>query len=101
MSDSLRDLHEELQLRLHDIRARAAALSPLDIHARMDAIRGTADRAGLQAMEGLARLSSQLALLPGCRVATSACLAHAEEAIAARTQAEQQAVLAAVASRLH
>lgn len=101
MSDSLGDLHHDLQLRLHDIRTRAAALSPLDIHARMDAIRGTADRAGLHAMEGLARLSAQLALLPGCRVATHACLDHAEDALAARTQAEQQAVLAAVAARLH
>ena len=101
MSDSVSDLHHELQRRLHDIRARAAALSPLDIHARMDAIRGTADRLGLQAMEGLARLSSQLALLPGCRVATSACLAHAEDALAARTPAEHQAILAAIATRLH
>jgi hypothetical protein len=101
MSDSLGDLHEELQRRLHEIRARAAALSPLDIHARMDAIRGQADRAGLHAMEGLARLSSQLALLPGCRMATNACLDHAEDALAARTSAERQAVLAAVATRLH
>jgi hypothetical protein len=101
MSESVEQLHHELQRRLHDIRARAARLSPLDIHARMDAIRGTADRAGLHAMEGLARLSSQLALLPGCRVATHACLDHAEAALAARTDAEQQAVLAAIATRLH
>ena len=101
MGDSLRDLHHELQLRLHDIRARAEALSPLDIHARMDAIRGTADRAGLHAMEGLAHLSSQLALLPGCRIATHACLDHAEDALAARSPAEREAVLAAVAARLH
>jgi hypothetical protein len=101
MNDSLGDLHHELQLRLHDIRARAGALSPLDIHARMDAIRGTADRAGLHAMEGLARLSAQLALLPGCRVATHACLDHAADALAARSSSEGEAVLAAVATRLH
>ena len=101
MRDSIGDLHHELQLRLHDIRSRAAALSPLDIHARMDAIRGAADRGGLHALEGLARLSSQLALLPGCRVATLACLDHAEAALAACTQAEHQAILAAVATRLH
>ena len=101
MSDSLDDVRDELQRRLHELRTRAAALSPLDIHARMDAIRGTADVAGLHAMEGLARLSSQLALLPGCRVATSACLEHAEAALVARTGAERQAVLAAVAARLH
>lgn len=100
MNDSVSDLHHELQRRLHDIRTRAAALSPLDIFARMDAIRGTADRAGLHAMEGLARLSTQLALLPGCRVATSACLDHADEALAARSTAEREAVMAAIASRL-
>jgi hypothetical protein len=101
MTDSVKQLHHELQRRLHDIRSRAAALSPLDIHARVDAIRGEADRAGLHAMEGLARLSSQLALLPGCRVATHACLEHADVALAARTREEHQAVLAAVAARLH
>src|SRR6478672_9715471 len=101
MGDSLDGVRYELQQRLHDLRTRAQRLSPLDIHARMDAIRGAADRAGLHAMEGLARLSSQLALLPGCRVATSACLEHAEDAMAARTQAEHQAILAAVATRLH
>lgn len=101
MSESLENLHHELQRRLHDIRSRAEALSPLDIHSRMDAIRGTADRAGLHAMEGLARLSAQLALLPGCRVATHACLDHAQDAIAARSATEREAVLAAVAARLH
>ena len=101
MSDSLDGIRQELQQRLHDLRTRAQRLSPLDIHARMDAIRGHADRAGLHAMEGLARLSSQLALLPGCRVATTACLEHAEDALAARTEAEHQAILAAVATRLH
>jgi hypothetical protein len=101
MGDSVGDLRLELQRRLHDIRTRAEALSPLDIHARMDAIRGDAGRGGLHAMEGLARLSSQLALLPGCRVATHACLDRAEDALAARTSAEHQAVLAAVAARLH
>ncbi|GAA3999286.1 hypothetical protein [Sphingomonas humi] len=101
MGDSLDGVRNELQQRLHDLRTRAQRLSPLDIHARMDAIRGCADQAGLHAMEGLARLSSQLALLPGCRVATTACLDHAEDALAARTPAEHQAILAAVATRLH
>lgn len=101
MRESLDDLHQDLQRRLHEIRSRADALSPLDIHARMDAIRSDADRAGLQAMEGLARMSSQLALLPGCRVATLTCLDHAADAIAAASAAERQAVLAAVALRLN
>ena len=101
MRDSLDDLRHDLQRRLHDIRSRAEALSPLDIHVRMDAIRGEADRAGLHAMEGLARMSAQLALLPGCRVATRACLDHASDAIGAASPAERQAVLAAVALRLN
>lgn len=100
MSDSLDDLRRDLAGRLRDLRTRADRLSPLDIHARMDAIRSEADRAGLSAMEGLARFSSQLALLPGCRVATSACLDHAPDALAAASAAERQAVMAAVALRL-
>jgi hypothetical protein len=100
MRDSLDDLRRDLQARLHDIRTRADALSPLDIHARMDAIRSEADHAGLHAMEGLARFSSQLALLPGCRVATHACLDHAPDALGAISAADRQAVLAAVAVRL-
>jgi hypothetical protein len=101
MRDSLDYLRNELQLQLRDIRSRADALSPLDIHARMDAIRGEADRAGLHVMEGLARYSSQLALLPGCRVATQACLDHASDALAAASAAEHQAVMAAIAVRLN
>jgi hypothetical protein len=101
MRESLDDLRHDLQRRLHDIRTRADALSPLDIHARMDAIRGEADRAGLHAIEGLAHLSSQLALLPGCRVATATCLDRAGDALGAQSAAERQAVLAAIAMRLN
>lgn len=101
MSDSLDVVGAGLRQRLHDLRSRAAALSPLDIHARMDAIRAEAGRSGFDALEGLAHLSAQLALLPGCRVRTGACLDHAADALAARTSAERQAVLAAIATRLH
>ena len=100
MGDSLQDLRSDLAGRLRDLRSRADRLSPLDIHARMDAIRSDADRAGLTALEGLARYSAQLALLPGCRVATSACLDHAPDALAAGSATERQAVLAAIALRL-
>jgi len=101
MTDSPYDPSRDLQRRLQELKSRAERLSPLDIHARMDAIRSAADRAGFDALEGLAHLSAQLALLPGCRVATGACLDHAGDALAARTAAERQAVLAAVAARLH
>ena len=101
MGDKLDHARHDLQARLRDLRSRAHRLSPLDIHARMDAIRAEADREGFAALEGLAYLSAQLALLPGCRVSTGACLDHAADALAARTAAERQAVLAAVATRLH
>jgi hypothetical protein len=101
MPDSFDQVTAALTTRLTDLRSSAERLSPLDIHARMDAIRAEADRAGLHALEGLASLSAQLALLPGCRVRTGACLDHAADALAARTAAERQAVLAVVATRLH
>jgi hypothetical protein len=101
MPDSLHQVTEALGSRLTELRARAERLSPLDIHQRMDAIRGEADRHGLDGLEALAHLSAQLALLPGCRVSTGACLAHAADALGARTATERQAVLAAVATRLH
>jgi hypothetical protein len=101
MGDSPNSIDAGLRRRLNELRARTERLSPLDIHARMDSIRAEAGRAGFDALEGLARLSAQLALLPGCRVRTHACLDHAADALAARTAAERQAVLAAVATRLH
>lgn len=101
MADSLDLAGAALRTRLRDLRTRAERLSPLDIHARMDAIQAEAGRQGLGGLESLARLSAQLALLPGCRVSTGACLDHAADALAATTEGERQAVLAAVAARLH
>jgi len=65
MRDSLEELRNDLKARIADIHHRVERLSPLDIHARLDAVRDAADRAGLCAAEGLARHSAQLALLPG------------------------------------
>ena len=62
-------------------------LSPLDLHARMDAIRQLAAINGLAALEGLARRSAQLALLPGRRVAMQSCLEHVEEALDSHSDA--------------
>ena len=101
MSDSLDTTRRDLQRRLHALRSAAPRLSPLAIHRQMDAIRNQAEVAGLSAMEGLARFSAQLALLPGCRTATRACLEHAGDALGAATAAERQAVLAAIAVRLN
>jgi hypothetical protein len=101
MPESLNGLSRDLRRRLHDLHGRAERLSPLDIHARMDAIRDLAAREGLSGLEDLARRSAQLALLPGCRVATAECLSHLDDALAATSPQQRQAVLAAVAVRLH
>ena len=101
MSDSLDVMRRDLQDRLHALRSAAPRLSPLTIHRQMDAIRSQAEMAGLSAMEGLAGFSAQLALLPGCKTATRACLDHAGDALGAATVAERQAVMAAIAVRLN
>ncbi len=101
MGDSLNGLHRELRARIADINSRAERLSPMDIHARMDAIRDLASQGGLSALEGLASRSAQLALLPGCRVAVRNCLEHMDEALASASAGDRQTILAALAIRLH
>ena len=101
MRDSLDELRNELKARIADIHGRAERLSPLDIYARLDAVRAAAGRAGLSAAEGLAQHSAQLALLPGCRVAVTEALSHFDDALAAPEPGDCQIILAAVATRLH
>jgi hypothetical protein len=67
----------------------------------MDAIRELAAAHGLAALEGLARCSAQLALLPGHRVAMSTCLEHVDEALDSRSETDCNTILAALALRLH
>ena len=99
--DPLTKVRNEVGLRIAEIRERGPRLSPLDLHARMDAIRQLAATNGLAALEGLARHSSQLALLPGCRIAIQSCLEHVEEALDSRSDGDRTAILAALAIRLH
>ena len=73
-TDPLAKVRNEVGLRLAEIREAGPRLSPLDLHARMDAIRQIAAINGLAALEGLARHSAQLALLPGHRVSMQCCL---------------------------
>ncbi len=101
MADSSRDLHRDLRARIAEVHRRAERLSPLDIYQRMDAIRDLAAQGGLSALEGLASRSAQLALLPGCRVAVRHCLSHMDEALGSSSPGDRQAILAAVAVRLH
>ena len=100
-TDPLTKIRTEVGLRIAEIRDRGARLSPLDLHARMDAILQLAATNGLAALEGLARHSAQLALLPGCRVAMQSCLEHVEEALDSHSDGDRTAILAALAVRLH
>lgn len=98
---ALGPVHNHVGQRIAEIHARADRLSPLDIHARMDAIRQIAAVNGLDALEGLSGRSAQLALLPGHRVATRCCLEHMDEALQSRSDGDLTAILAALALRLH
>jgi len=99
--DPLAKVRTEVGLRVAEIRETGPRLSPLDMHARMDAIRQLAAMNGLAALEALARCSAQLALLPGHRVAVSSCLEHVDEALDSRSEADCNTILAALAVRLH
>src|SRR5438309_11925934 len=94
-------VRSEVRRRVTEIRNSGPRLSPLDLHARMDAIRQLAAVNGLAVLEGLARRSTQLALLPGHRVAVQSCLEHVEEALDSRSEADRTTILAALAVRLH
>ena len=72
-TDPLAKVRNEIGLRVAEIREAGPRLSPLDLYARMDAIRHLAALNGLATLEGLARCSAQLALLPGHRVAVQTC----------------------------
>ena len=100
-ADPLATLRNEVGLRVAEIRDAGPRLSPLDLHARMDAIRQLAAVHGVSALESLARCSAQLALLPGHRIAMQACLEHVDEALDCRSANDCTAMLAALAVRLH
>ena len=100
-TDPLTKVRTEIGLRVAEIRDAGPRLSPLDLYARMDAIRHLAAINGLATLEGLARCSAQLALLPGHRVAMSTCLEHVDEALDSRSETDCNTILAALALRLH
>jgi hypothetical protein len=80
-TDPLATVRNQVGRRVAEIREAAPRLSPLDLYARMDAIRQLAAAHGLAVLEQLAHHSAQLALLPS----TNDCTA----------------ILAALAVRLH
>jgi len=100
-TDPLSTVRNEVDLRVAEIREHGRRLSPLDLHARMDAIRQLAAEHGLAALESLARCSAQLALLPGHRIATQSCLEHVGEALDSHSERDCTTILAALALRLH
>lgn len=100
-TDRLAKVRNDVALRIAEIREAGCRLSPLDLHARMEAIRGVAALHGLGALEGLARHSAQLALLPGHRVSMQCCLEHVDEALDSDSEQDRTAILAALAVRLH
>jgi hypothetical protein len=100
-TDPLVKVRTEVGLRVAEIRQAGPRLSPLDMHAKMDAIRRLAAINGLAALEGLARCSAQLALLPGHRVAIQTCLEHVDEALDSISDKDRTTILAALAVRLH
>ena len=100
-TDPLAKVRNEVGLRVAEIRESGPRLSPMDLYARMDAIRQLAAVHGLAALEGLARCSAQMALLPGHRVKVQCCLEHVEEALDSRSEGDRTAIMAALAVRLH
>ncbi len=100
-SDPLAVVRGQIGLRVAEVQKACGRLSPLDLHARMDAIRLIAAEHGMVALESLARSSAQIALLPGHRVAIRSCLEHIEDAIDSQSSKDCTAILAALAIRLH
>jgi hypothetical protein len=99
--EKLGPVRDQIGERLAEFTSRATRLSPLDIHAKMDAIRQIAADNGLDALEALMHRSAQLALLPGHRVATQCCLEHFDEALSSESRSDSISILAALALRLH
>ena len=99
--DPLDKVRTQVGLRVAEIRDAGPRLSPMDLYANMDAIRQLAVANGLATLEGLARCSAQLALLPGHRIAVQSCLEHVGEALDSRAESDCSTILAALAVRLH
>lgn len=100
-TDPLDKVRTQVGLRVAEIRDAGPRLSPMDLYAKIDAIRQLAVANGLATLEGLARCSAQLALLPGHRIAVQSCLEHVGEALDSRSESDCSTILAALALRLH
>jgi hypothetical protein len=100
--DSLNIVRARIGERIAEIEERVARLKPVDICARMEAIRGMASEYGMTALEGLADYGAHHALMPGHVAATRACLEHMDEALLSENAVhDRESILAALAIRLH
>ena len=100
--DSLNIVRLRLGERIAEIEDRVARLKPVDICAKMEAIRVLAAEHGMYAMEGLADYGAHHALMPGHVAATRACLEHMGEALVSDGGLhDRESILAALAIRLH
>ena len=100
--DSISIVRLRLGERITEIEQRVSRLKPVDICARMEAIRTMAAEHGMPALEGLADYAAHHALMPGAAQATRACLEHMEEALLSEDGAhDRESILAALAVRLH
>ena len=100
-TDPLANVRFQVATRVAEIRDAGPRISPLDLYAKMDAIRQLAVANGLSTLEGLARCSTQLALLPGHRIAVECCIEHLNEALDSQSATDCDTILAALAVRLH
>ena len=102
IGDSLNIVRLRLSERISEIEDRVARLKPIDICAKMEAIRALAAEHGMAAMEGLADYGAHHALMPGHVAATRACLDHMGEALVSDGGVrDRESILAALAVRLH
>jgi len=100
--DSLNIVRLRLGDRIAEIERRVARMKPVDICAKMEAIRAMAAEHGLAALEGLADYGAHHALMPGHVAATRACLDHMDDALMSDGAAhDRESILAALAVRLH
>jgi hypothetical protein len=100
--DSLNIVRLRLGDQIAEIEERVARLTPVDICAKMEAIRAMAAEHGLVALEGLADYGAHHALMPGHVAATRACLEHMDDALMSDGAAhDRESILAALAVRLH
>ena len=101
MADSLNLVRSRIGARIAEIEARVGRMKPVDIRAKMDAIRAMAADHGLAALEGLADYGARHAMMPGHRAATRCTLEHMGEALDSQSAGDRQTILAAMALRLH